>query len=47
MKNIARNVLTLVPPTALFLIGFVGAMSFGLVKLYGMLQAAGLEVASQ
>ena len=42
MKNIARNILTTVPPTALFLIAFIGSMSFGLIKLAAMLKAHGV-----
>lgn len=40
--NTIKNILTTVPPTALFFAGFAGVVSLGLFKLYGMLQAAGL-----
>lgn len=37
-----QNTLRAVPPFALFLLGFGAVVAFGLVRLYGMLQAAGM-----
>lgn len=41
MKQV-QNVLTNCPPYLLFMGGFTLAVSYGLVRLYGMLQEIGL-----
>lgn len=37
-----QAILKAIPPYALFLLGLASVLTLGLVKLYGMLQAAGL-----
>ena len=42
MQATIKSILSSLPPYCLFLLGLGSVVSFGLVKLYGMLQAAGL-----
>lgn len=43
MKQAILDLASHCPPYLICLIGFTGAVAFGLVKLLGMLQAAGLQ----
>jgi hypothetical protein len=43
MKQTIQDILAHCPPYLVCLLGFIGAVSFGLIRLLGLLRAAGLQ----